>query len=210
MNGTVYLVDDDDAVRGALARLLEGKGLRVKAFASAEEFLVRARPGQGGCLILDVRLPGASGPELQETLARQDIRLPVIFLTGHGDVSTSVRALKAGAFDFLEKPPDPAVLVERVRAALRLAAEQRRRHRANQAAQARLAQLTPREREIMPLVAQGYSSKEIGRRLGISHRTVELHRLHLMRKLGVRSVLELAALVQGYNRAAPPSAAGDA
>ncbi|HVB48429.1 MAG TPA: response regulator [Burkholderiales bacterium] len=194
MSRTVLLVDDDDAVRDALTQVLEGAGLSVRAFASAEAFLAGCRRGQRGCLLLDVRLPGLSGPDLQAALQARGLEMPVIFLTGHGDVATSVRTLKAGAFDFLEKPTPAAVLLDRVRRALE---QERTRHAvktAAVAADARLGRLTAREREILPEVAAGRSSKEIARRLGISHRTVEVHRAHIMQKMGARNAVELARL----------------
>ena len=196
MSPTVFLVDDDHAVRDALTQLLVGNGLRVQAYASAEEFLAAYNPNRSGCLLLDMRLPGASGAGLQAALKARGSVLPIIFLTAHGNVTDTVRALKAGAFDFVEKPPEPAQLVERVRSALRVDSQQRRESAARQDAMAKIAQLTPREREIMPLVAAGCSCKEIGRRLGISHRTVELHRMRVMRKMGTQTVVDLASLAR--------------
>jgi two-component system response regulator FixJ len=193
MTSTVFLVDDDHAVRDALTQLLAGSGLRVQAYGSAEEFLAAYNSNRAGCLLLDMRLPGASGAALQAGLKARGSVLPIIFLTAHGSVADSVQALKAGAFDFLEKPPEPAQLVERVRSALRLDSQQRRERAASQDA---MAKITPREREIMPLVAAGCSCKEIGKRLGISHRTVELHRMRVMRKMGAQTVVGLASLVK--------------
>jgi len=196
MTGTVFVVDDDAAVRDALVQLLEADGLRAKACASAEAFLAACRPGRAGCVVLDVRLPGISGLELQRALAARGIRLPIIFLTGHGDVATSVRALKAGALDFLEKPVQGEELLAHVRNALQLNARDQREQADKTAAQARLARLTPREREVMPMVLAGHPNKEIARRLGISHRTVEIHRTRVLQKMGAATPLELAAVAQ--------------
>ncbi len=194
MSATVFVVDDDAAVRDALRALLMTEGLAVETFDSAETFLAHYHPSeQLGCLVLDVRMAGLSGLDLQKLLAERDVRLPIIFLTGHGDVPMSVRALKAGAMDFLEKPADPAVLLARVREAI----EQDRRRRVTEAGTAalrsRYARLTPREREVLAQVIAGRTSKEIARALGISPRTVETHRSRIMEKLGAHSVLDLAA-----------------
>lgn len=194
MNATVFVVDDDDAVRDAVVRLLAANRLPARAYASAEAFLAEIRPGQPGCLLLDVRMPGLSGPELQAELAARGVDLPIVFLTGHGDVRTSVQAMKAGALDFLEKPVLGALLVERVRAALSVAAERRRVAEARARVRARFDRLSAREREVAELVLDGLSNKEIARRLFISHRTVEVHRAHIMQKLGAETLLELARL----------------
>lgn len=194
MNATVFLVDDDAAVRDALRTLLMTEGFAVETYDSAEDFLARYRAAdQPGCLVLDVRMPGLSGLELQKLLVERAINLPIIFLTGHGDIPMSVRALKAGAVDFLEKPADPSLLLARVREAIAL--DQRRRAaEANTAAlRSRCARLTPREREVLVQVAAGKTSKEIARLLGISPRTVEVHRARIMEKLEAHSVLDLAA-----------------
>jgi FixJ family two-component response regulator len=193
MSQTVFVIDDDAAVRDSLGRLLEAHRLPVRTYDSAEAFLAALRPTASGCLVLDVRLPRMSGPELQTTLAARGFHLPIIFLTGQGDVPTSVRALQAGALDFLEKPVPGELLLERVRAALRLESKQRREEARAQRARARYAQLTPREREVMSLLVAGQPNKEIARRLGISHRTVEIHRTRVMHKMHVVNLLELAA-----------------
>jgi FixJ family two-component response regulator len=193
MSPTVFVIDDDAAVRDALGRLLEAHHLQVRTYDSAEGFLAALRPTDSGCLVLDVRLPRMSGPELQATLAARGIRLPIIFLTAQGDIPTSVRALQAGAMDFLEKPVAGELLVERVRAALHVEAAQRRAQAQAKRARVRYAQLTPREREVMGLLVAGQSSKEIARRLGISHRTVEIHRTRVMHKMHATNLIELAA-----------------
>ena len=210
MKGTIFLVEDDAAVRTALTRLLEGEGLRVKACASAEEFLAKCPRRPSGCLLLDLRLPGKNGLDLQEELTLSGIRLPVVFLSGHGDVPASVRALKSGALDFLVKPAPADTLLHAVRKALDRDAERRRRDAAEKAAHARVAQLTPREREVMALTVAGHPNKEIARRLGISHRTVEVHRAHMLHKLGTKSLLELSRLasVCGLSSAAEETPLG--
>ena len=194
--GTVFIVDDDNGVRDSLARLLEADTLRVRTFASAEEFLTSCNPHEPGCVVLDVRLPGASGPELQERLAERGATWPIIFLTGYGDVPTTVATLKHGAVDFLEKPARPGVMIERVRAALKLDDAQRAAGAVRGEVRARFGQLTPREQEVMELVAQGISNKEIARTLKISHRTVETHRARVMRKMGAGSLLQLVKMAE--------------
>ncbi|MHB8256159.1 MAG: response regulator transcription factor [Acidiferrobacterales bacterium] len=196
MTPTVFLVDDDAAVRDALGVLFRTEGFAVCAYESAEDFLATCPPDVCGCLVLDLHMPGMSGIELQKALSEQNILLPVIFLTGHGDIPMSVRALKAGAVDFLEKPANPDVLLARVRDAL--AQDSRRRTvSAEQAALGALYdRLTVREREILIQVAEGKTSKEIARSLGISPRTVEVHRSHIMGKLGADSLADLIRIGQ--------------
>jgi FixJ family two-component response regulator len=205
VTGTVYVVEDDAAVRDALAQLLEGRRFRVKLFESAERFLEACEPGQAGCLLLDLRLPGMSGIDLQETLAARGIDLPIIFLTGHGDVPSSVRALRAGAVDFLQKPADGRTLLARVSEALARDAADRSERASRDAARSALRELTAREREVMPLILAGHSSKDIARRLGISHRTVEIHRTRVMSKAGAKTLVELAAITRtaGFFETAP-------
>ena len=203
----VFIVDDDQAVRDGLAMLLEAAGLTVQCYDSAEAFLQEHDPRQWGCLVLDVRMPGLSGPQLQQELARRGWLLPVIFLTAHGDIPTSVRTVKAGAVDFLTKPVAGADLLERVRGALR-SQQARPDRRLEEATRRRyLEQLTPREIEVLKLVAAGHSNKVIGRQLQISFRTVELHRSHMLQKTGAASMFELARL---FMTAAPPATAAPA
>jgi FixJ family two-component response regulator len=204
MSPTVFVIDDDAAVRDSLERLLEAHRLQVRTYESAEGFLAALRPKASGCLVLDVRLPRMSGPELQATLAARGIRLPIIFLTAQGSISTSVRALQAGAVDFLEKPVAGDLLLERVRAALRIETKQRRQQAQVTRARARYAQLTPREREVMGFLTAGQSSKEIARRLGISHRTVEIHRTRVMHKMQVTNLIELAAAAKACGASPEP------
>lgn len=196
MSGTVYVVEDDAAVRDALAQLLEGKRFRVKLFESAERFLEACGPGQAGCLVLDMRLPGMNGIDLQAALAARGIHLPIIFLTGHGDVPSSVRALRAGAVDFLQKPAESRTLLARVGEALAQDAARRLERASQDAAHNALKELTVREREVLPLMLAGHSSKDIARRLAISHRTVEIHRARVMRKTGAETLVELAAIAR--------------
>lgn len=205
---TVFVVDDDDAVRDSVSLLLETAGLSVEAYESAESFLAGLDSEQTGCLVLDMRMQGMGGMELQAELARRGIPLPIIFLTAHGDIPTTVRAMKAGAADFLTKPVDGAVLLERIEAALVRARSDRESQAARQEARARLAVLTEREREILALAVAGCANKEIARRLGISFRTVEVHRSHILLKTGAETLLELAQLVAAGGLAetnVPPS-----
>lgn len=194
---TVYIVDDDHAVRESTAMFLSLKGLRTQSHASAEALLDRLPPRANGCLLLDHRMPGMTGLELQQELVRRGIRLPVIIMTAHGDVASTRQALKAGALDFLEKPVDHALLLDVVGAAL-AEADGRERRAAEQAErQARIARLTDREREVMALLAEGLSHRDIAERLNISPRTVEVHKARTMEKLDTRTLAELIRLVLG-------------
>lgn len=194
---TVFIVDDDAAVRDALALLLDAAGLPARCFASADDFLAEVGAATTGCLVLDVHMPGRSGPELQAELLRRGIPLPVIFLTAHGDIPTTVQAIRAGAVDFLTKPVDARVLLERVQQACAHDRRERERRRADAARVERLAGLTPRERDVLSLALGGLPNKEIGRRLGISHRTVEVYRSRILSKTGAPSLLALVALTNG-------------
>jgi two-component system response regulator FixJ len=196
VSAIVYIVDDDDMVRDSLALLLEGAGYRVRAFESGEAFLASAPENSGGCLLLDVAMPGMSGLEVQEELQRRNVSLPVLFLTAHGDVPTAVRAVKAGAVDFLQKPFEGKALLARV-AEVQARDEERTRIAAEVAVvMARYDSLTPRERDVMALAATGQHNKEIARELGISYRTVEIHRARLMHKMGAASLVELAEMAR--------------
>ena len=185
----VFVVDDDPALRDSIALLARAEGFTVRTFDSARSFLGAWDRSESGCLIVDLRMPGLSGLDLQERLAGDDDAPPIIFLTGHGTVPVAVHALKAGAMDFLEKPFDPATLLARVREAL---ARDRRRRSDTQ----RLDTLTRRERQVLEQVANGMTNKVIAANLGISDRTVEQHRAHGMRKIGVRSVAALVRLMR--------------
>jgi RNA polymerase sigma factor (sigma-70 family) len=186
----VYVVDDDDALRDSLRWLLESAGYKVSAHATAERFLLAYRPGMAGCLVLDVRMPGASGLELQQELMRRAATLPIIFVTGHGDVPMAVEAVKNGAFHFLEKPFKDEQLLRLIDQASRQSVPATE-HAQRLCAAARLATLTQREREVMDLVVQGRKNKQIADDLGISIKTVEAHRARAMEKMDVSSVAEL-------------------
>lgn len=193
---TVFIVDDDVAVRDSLTLLIEQDDLTVEAFDGAESFLAACSPGRRGCAIIDLRMPGMDGLTLQEEMSRRGYVMPVIFLTGHGDIPTSVVAIKEGAFDFLTKPITASALLLSINAAL---AECERRHaqvRKNQSAASRLAMLTGREQEVMALALDGLNNKEVARQLGISHRTVEIHKARIMQKTGTATLLELAQLAK--------------
>jgi len=194
-NATVFVVDDDAAVRSSLRELLMSVPLPVETYASSSEFLEALDANRPGCLILDVRLREGSGLDLQDELQRRGVPMPIIVLTGHGDVPNSVRALKSGAFDFLQKPPRPVVLLERVQAALE--SDRNARAAASERADAvqRLASLTPRERDVMSLLVAGATSKEVASDLNISVRTVEGHRRRVLAKLNVTSAAQLVRVV---------------
>ena len=187
----IYLVDDDEALRDSLVWLLESQGFKVAAFASAEDFLRRWRPEFNGCLLLDVRMPGMSGLELHERLRAQYCTLPIIFITGHGDVPMAVAALKKGAVDFIEKPFNDAELLRLVSQCLVSERESRARRRQDAEVSRRLDQLTQREREVLDLIIVGKLNKQIADVLGISIKTVEVHRARVMEKMAAQSLAEL-------------------
>lgn len=194
MRPTVFLVDDDDAYRRSLRFLLEAADLVVEDFASAHAFLDSYDSQRPGCLLLDVRMPQMSGLELQEQLRRHQVGLPIIFITGHGNVPMSVKAMKAGAMDFIEKPFDGQMLVERIKQAFLQDAKQRQ-HQARVDEIGRLcARLTSREREVMELIVAGQTNKQIAATLNLSHRTVEVHRARIMDKMECESLSELLGL----------------
>jgi FixJ family two-component response regulator len=192
---TVFIVDDDLAVRDSLSLLCETAGLHAECFDSAETFLATYRVDQPGCLVLDVRMGGMSGPDLHDVLNRNGSHLPIIYLTGHGDIPMSVRAIKAGAVDFLTKPFNGTQFLDRVQNALRHDCEMVNHHLSMASKCRPLEELTQREREVMELALDGQVSKEIGRHLGISFRTVDVHRAHILQKTGTANLLELAQLV---------------
>ena len=192
---TVFIVEDDAAVRDSLGLLLGLQGFRTQSFSCAEDFLRIYQPSWAGCLLLDVRMPGMNGLELQESLRRQGLALPVIIMTAHGDITTVRSALKSGAVDFLEKPVDPTALLAAVRTALDADAARRRAALEAEGAKQRLSVLTARERQVMELVAKGCHNREIAETLGISPRTVEVHKARVMEKLQVQSVPELVRIV---------------
>ena len=195
----VYVVEDDDALRDSLCWLIESAGYRVAAFSSAEHFLAYVEPGTGACVVLDVRMPGMNGLELQERLIKRQLHVPVIFITGHGDVPMAVHAIKRGAIDFLEKPFQDHELLARISGAARsdqgaLKGRARQRLMTSQ-----LTTLSQREREVMERVVDGKPNKCIADELGISIKTVEAHRSRMMRKLGANSIAELVRLSVGWN-----------
>lgn len=191
---TVYVVDDEPAVRDSLVMLLGSVGLRVEAFAGGAAFLGVYSPALTGCLVADVRMPGMSGLELQEALAALGSTLPVIIITGHGDVAMAVRAMKAGAADFIEKPFNEQTLLDAVHRALASHKPNGPPGAARAELEARVASLTPREREVMLLVAEGRPNKVVATRLGLSTRTVEVHRAKVMEKMQARSLADLVRM----------------
>ena len=191
----VYVVDDDEGVRSSLALLLKSMGQTALTFASAAEFLEAHDPDQPGCVLLDVRMPGMSGLELQDELNRRGAVLPVIFITGHGDVPMAVEAMQHGAYDFLQKPFRDDDLVERIRRALAHDRDLRAQVGQKQQIRDRLERLTPRERQVLRLVAEGRANKVMAAELGVSQRTVEIHRAHVMRKMGASSLAQLVRMM---------------
>ena len=191
MNSTVFVVDDDLALRDALVQMLEAASLQVESFADGHAFLAAYREDRPGCLLLDMAMPGMTGLEVQAALKMRGLAIPILFLTGHGDIPIAVRAVQAGAVDFLEKPIKGAALLERVRRALNLDQEWRQTQDRVHAIRQRHARLSPREQEVMALTVSGLTSKEIAREMGLSPRTVEVHRTHVMHKMGAANLAEL-------------------
>jgi two-component system response regulator FixJ len=199
----VFVVDDNAGVRKSLRALMESAGLAVETYASGEEFLDAYDPGRAGCLILDVRLRGSSGLDLQDRLRQRKATLPIIVMTGYGNVPTSVRALKAGAIDFLQKPVPPKLLLERVRAAMELDRQARAVASERATVTQRLAHLTPREREVVELLIAGNTSKEIAAALHVSVRTAEGHRRMVFAKMSVSSAAQLVRVVLNARQTDP-------
>ncbi|MGH7127006.1 MAG: response regulator transcription factor [Planctomycetaceae bacterium] len=187
----VFVVDNDAGMRKSLRMLIESVHLRVETFASGPEFLERYTPDRPGCLVLDIRMPGMSGLELQERLREREVNLPVIIVTGHGDVPTAVRAMKCGAVDFIEKPFSDEILLDLIQTAIARDQDNLRRRAEQRRIAARRDTLTRREIEVMDLVVTGLSSKEIADRLGVSFKTVEAHRAKIMKKMEARSIPQL-------------------
>jgi two-component system, LuxR family, response regulator FixJ len=192
---TVFIVDDDSGVRSSIRVLMKSVGLAATVFASAKEFLQAYHPAQPGCVVLDIRMPGMSGLELQEELNKRGAVIPVIFVTGHADVPMAVEAMRHGAFDFLQKPLRDQDLVDRVQKALARDAETRGDLQEHARIRARIASLTPREKEVLDLLAVGKANKMMAQDLGLSQRTVEIHRAHVMEKMGAKSVAQLVRMV---------------
>jgi len=192
----VFIVDDDYAVRDSLGLVFKTAGLNYLTFENAEHFLETYSSGTPGCLLLDMNMPGLNGDELQAELIRRDIHLPIIFLTAYGDIPMSVRAMKAGAVDFLTKPVPSKLLIERVQTVLQHEALTQEQNREKQGLRERLSCLTSREMELLPLIAAGKSNKEIARQLDVSHRTIEIHRARVLKKTGATNLMELARLYE--------------
>jgi len=191
---TVFIVDDDPAIRDSLTLMISQENFNVQTYASAEAFLSAIPSGGSGCIIIDIRMPGMDGMQLQEALSNSKPSLPIIFLTGHGDIPMSVRAMKAGALDFLTKPVTREKLMAAVRSAIRESQRMQSENVYQQDAISRIAELTDRERDVLKLAIQGYPNKEIARSLGISHRTVEIHKSKIMHKTGAVNLLDLARI----------------
>ncbi len=192
---TVFVVDDDNAVRNSLRLLLKSVGLASQPLGSAAEFLETYRPSQPGCLVLDVRMPGMSGLELQRELNLRGATIPVIFITGHGDIPMAVEAMQQGAFDFLAKPFRDQELIDRVQRALAKDGTTRSALKERECIRERLESLTPREREVLSLMTQGKPNKIMAHELGVSQRTVEIHRARVMEKSGATSLAQLVRMV---------------
>jgi FixJ family two-component response regulator len=191
---TVFVVDDDPSVRTSTERLVRSVGFKVKTFGSAAEFLATPPPDGPACLVLDVRLPGQSGLDLQRELTGSGVEIPIIFVTGHGDIPMSVRAMKAGAVEFLTKPYRKNELLEAIRASIERDRASRTERLEARALRERYEQLTPREREVMALVVAGLLNKQIAGELETSERTIKFHRAHIMQKMEAESLAELVRM----------------
>ena len=191
---TVFVVDDDQAMRNSLKWLIESVAFRVETYSSAKDFINNYYPGRSGCLLLDVRMPGMSGLELQQYLNEHQIQIPIIIITGHGDVPMAVRAMKAGAVDFIQKPFNDEFLLDSIRNAMALDEKKRNLQAQRAEIATRLDQLTPREHEVMAMVTDGKSNKEIASGLDVSSKTVEAHRARVMEKMQAGSLAELVRM----------------
>ena len=198
----VYIVDDDETMRSLLRALMQSIGVAYRAFPTADTFLEHYDPRQPGCLVLDIFMPGMSGLELQEELNRRGAVIPVIFITGHADVASAVAAVRRGAFNYLQKPVRNAELIENVRNALELDRRNRQMLAQHDAIEDRLASLTRREREVLGLVVRGLGNKVMAQEMGLSQRTVELHRARVMDKMGASSVAQLVRMFLDSQRGA--------
>ncbi len=193
---TVFIVDDDESVRTALARLMRSAGLHAETFASAQEFLEREHTDGPGCMVLDLSMPGSTGLDLQQDMTAADINLPIVFLTGHGNVPSSVKALKSGAVDFLEKPVDEDRLLSAIQDAVEQDIRTRRDRDKLSEVRGRVARLTRRELQVFRLVVQGKLNKQVAGELGMSEKTVKVHRARVMQKMEADSLAELVRLAQ--------------
>jgi FixJ family two-component response regulator len=207
--GTVFVVDDDPSYLTAVSRMLRAAGFDPRTFSSGEELLAQASENTSGCLVVDLQMPGLSGLELQEVLARSRVSLPIVFLTGHGDIPSTVQAMRLGAVDFLEKRASDQELIAAVKRALERDAAARAARAKRDALRRRFAALTPRECEVLRQVVRGQMNKQIAAALGIHERTVKLHRTAITRKVGVSSVAELTTVTREAGLYEPDSPAGD-
>lgn len=199
----VALVDDDPAVRDAVSFLLETVGIECQSYASADAFLDGHDPTSTSCIVLDIRMPGMSGLELQDELVRRGWKAPIVFITGHGEIAMAVRAMRNGAFDFIQKPFKDQELIDSINAALVIARSQRQSLRDVGELREAFGTLSPREREVMGLVTEGKPNKVIAFDLGVSQRTVEIHRARVMQKMGARNLAELVRTQIRLEQAAP-------
>jgi FixJ family two-component response regulator len=201
----VYVIDDDESVRVALTNLFQSVSMRAEVFGSALEFLQSSLPDVASCLVLDVRLPGLSGLDFQNELAKANLHIPIIFMTGHGDIPMTVRAMKAGAIDFLTKPFRQQEMLDAVAAAIERDRKRREDEKMIAKVRALFEKLTPRERDVLTLVAAGLMNKQIAAEIGIAEITVKIHRGHIMKKMGTRSLADLVRITEMLGVRRPPS-----